>query len=361
MTELLKDTMDQAADSLLAPDLDVQAMVREGDRRVGRRRTAVVGAGVAAAVVAAIAVPSLLPQDQQRATEPVGFAAVFEAHQPSWATGSEVHVGGRSFDAGHQVFAYVQTTEGVVFSDPSGQVWASNGTQTVGVGRTDAEHPRLEADGSRVAWTTYGDGRPTEFTVYDQATGEVDGLAAQTGDAEVLALDGTDVYARDGREIVRWSLATGTRTSLGRPTGIEIEDVKAGVIAHQLPHADDGATSPYFGRELGETLAPDFYQTLALSPDGTTALGESEADVPALADTATGAVTPITVPGYGFFVGFGWVDDDTYVGLGVNEPYQTTPLDLLECEVGGTCTVTAEAIGSAASGVVLPFGQSMDD
>ena len=40
MTELLKDMMNDRADSLGAPDLDVLGMVREGNRRVQRRRTA---------------------------------------------------------------------------------------------------------------------------------------------------------------------------------------------------------------------------------------------------------------------------------------------------------------------------------
>ena len=45
MTELLKDMMHDRADSLGAPDLDVLAMVREGNRRVhaGAMRSSVPG------------------------------------------------------------------------------------------------------------------------------------------------------------------------------------------------------------------------------------------------------------------------------------------------------------------------------
>ena len=45
MTGRLKDVMHDRADSLDAPDLDVAAMVRDGDRRVARRRTRTAGVG----------------------------------------------------------------------------------------------------------------------------------------------------------------------------------------------------------------------------------------------------------------------------------------------------------------------------
>ena len=102
MTELLKDLMHDRADTLGAPDLDVQGIVREGHRRVHRRRTAVVGAGVAAAVVAAIAVPTLLPEASQRATEEPTLSAAFTAREASYAIGSEVHIDGLTFDVGHR-------------------------------------------------------------------------------------------------------------------------------------------------------------------------------------------------------------------------------------------------------------------
>ena len=47
MTGLLKDVMHDRADSLDAPDLDVAAMLRDGDRQVRRRLTGVVGAAAA--------------------------------------------------------------------------------------------------------------------------------------------------------------------------------------------------------------------------------------------------------------------------------------------------------------------------
>lgn len=371
MTELLKDMMNERADALGAPDLDVLGMVREGNRRVARRRTAVLGAGAAAAVVAAIAVPTLLPEAEQRAQEP-SFASVFTAGEPSYAVGSQVYVDGRTFDVGRPVHAYVQTTVGVVFSDRSGTVWASDGTETVEIGTTDAKRAHLEADGSRAAWTEYVDGAAPQYTVYDQASGEVERSVFQTGndgpteyDDALLAVDGDDVYVRDSRGIVRWNVETGDQTSLGRPLGAEVEDVKSGVIAYAIPNTDDavGGTVIHFGRDFDTAVASGLRDTevLALSPDGSTAVGEPTPDTPALADTATGEVTAIENPGYEYFTGFGWVDDDTYVGIGLGNPWVSTPADLLECEVGGACSVTGSAIGTLDAGLVVPLGVPMED
>lgn len=366
MTELLKDTMSERADALGPPYLDVLGMVREGNRRVARRRSTLLVAGAAAAVVAALAVPALRPDAPQRATDERSVAAAFSAHEPTYAIGSEVHIDGRTFDVGRPVRAFVQTTVGVVFTDKDGTVWASDGSRTDKVGRTDATYPRLEADGSRAAWVEHPAGGPPEFAALDQSTGEVEHATYDTtGDAgpteysdALFAVDGSDIYFRDSRGIVRWNVVSGDQTSLGRPLGLEIDDVSLGMIAQDV-EAEDGTGSYAFGPGFGDTPS-DFYHTLALSPDGTLALGESAPDTPALADTANGRVSPLDVPGYGFFAGYGWVDDDTFVGIGVDEPSDSTPVDLLECEVGGACTVTGAGIGSLEGGLVLPFGESMD-
>jgi hypothetical protein len=365
MTELLKDMMNDRADSLGAPDLDVLGMVREGNRRVARRRTAVLSAGVAAVVVAAIAVPTLLRDAPKRATE-VSFAAAFTAHEPSYAIGSEVHIDGRTFDVGHPVHAFVQTTAGVVFTDKAGTVWASDGSRTVEVGNTEAKYPHLEADGPRVAWTTYRDGAAPEYTVYDQSTGEILSTPFDTGndgpteyDDALFAVDGVDVYFRDSRGIVRWNVESGEQTSLGRPHGLEVQDVKSGMLAQRVVDPDEGTTTVYFGRDFLD-VGTALWSTLALSPDGRWALGEESSDTPALADTADGSFFSIDVPGYDFFVGYGWVDSETYFGLGLNQPWESTPADLLECEVGGACTVTGSAVGSIDAGLTIPIGEQMD-
>ncbi|WP_248581442.1 hypothetical protein [Nocardioides sp. InS609-2] len=66
MTGLLSDLMHDRADTLAAPELDLDALMRDGQRRVVRRRTAFVGGGAALAVVAVVAgltAPGLLFTD----------------------------------------------------------------------------------------------------------------------------------------------------------------------------------------------------------------------------------------------------------------------------------------------------------
>lgn len=373
MTDLLKDMLTDRADALDAPQLDVAAMVRDGDRQAARRRNAVVGLGAAAAVVTAIAVPQLLPQPSQTARE-FSYAAAFEAGEPSYAVGSRVTVDGHTFDTGHQVHAMVQTTEGVVFTDEEGVVRAADGEETTRIGQstTSRDFFALETDGSLVAWIEERPGRGPIFTAFDQATGEtktLDYVVRTVGteySPDLWAVDGDDVWLRDDRGVVRWNVATGEQTELGAPRGLEIHDVKAGVIAYEQQLVGQPETPLRFSRDgsvpFGGAATALRSEVVTLSPDGATALGEDEPDHPALADTSSGQVTPLEVPeGYGFFTGYGWADADTFVGLGLNQPWDSTPADLLTCEVGGACRVTAEDVGTQDGGLVIPVGRPMDD
>jgi hypothetical protein len=374
MTGLLTDVMHDRADSLDAPTLDVAAMVRDGERRVARRRlrtTGTVGLAAAAAAVVAVGAPALWSGGSTTATEST-FAAAFEAHSPAYAVGSTVHVDGRTFDVGRDVHAMVQTDAGVVFTDPNGAVWATDGsTEPVEVGRTHARHPSLETDGSLVAWTERRGDMPI-YAALDQAAGTDVvrySLSARRGMGElrderdpalVYAVDGADVYVRDSRGLVAWDPVSGAERVLGPAGGSTVEDVKAGLIAHTTS-AGPGRTTYRVGPALGEGTRLDAWNGFALSPDGRWLIGEDEPDEAALFDTTTGRMTDASVDGYSFFVGYGWADEDTYVGLGLNEPYDAASVDLLTCDVGGGCAVTAAGIGTFEDGVVIPLGTSMDE
>lgn len=99
---------------------------------------------------------------------------------------------------------------------------------------------------------------------------------------------------------------------------------------------------------------------LDLSDDGAYLLGETEPDAFAVFDVAAGTHELIGSPDHDFLVGYRWLDRDTYLALGMSKPWDSTPVDLLRCDVVGGCTVAAPAIGSVGDGMVLPFGQSMD-
>ena len=252
MTGLLSDVMHERAEGLERTTIDVAGIVREGDKRVRRRRTAVLGGAAALTLAVAVAVPALVggggPGDDTTVIDP-DLAAAFVAHAPSYAVGSEVTVDGTTFDVGRTVRAYVQTDVGVVFSDAEGTVWAANGADVTEVGTVNAKVPQLVADGSRVGWVEPGD--PPAFVVYDQSTGETvrDPLQNVAGmsdvrdgqDAAVMyALDGDLAYVKTQQGAAAWNTATGDLTFLDpEANGFTITDAKNGLIAYQPAGAED--------------------------------------------------------------------------------------------------------------------------
>jgi hypothetical protein len=170
MTGLLNEVMRERADALNAPAFDIAGLVREGERRVRRRRVVLAGALAALVVAAGLVAPHAVRGDDRDAVDP-DLATAFGAHSPAYAVGSSVTVDGHTFDVGRRVRAFVQTNVGVVFSDASGNVWAASGPDPVLVGRIDAGGPRLVSDGARAAWVE-PDEVPT-FAVLDQTSGRV--------------------------------------------------------------------------------------------------------------------------------------------------------------------------------------------
>lgn len=356
MTELLKDMMNERADSLGAPDLDVLAMVREGNRRAARRRTTVVALGAAAAVVAAFALPSLLADspDKGRDVQPT---SAFATPQPSYATGSTVHVGTASYDVGRSVSALFVTTEGIVFADDAGTVLATDGAGTpTEIGSADLGHGSLVGDGSRAGWVEHQAGRAPVFTVHDLATGETvvaEYDTAGEGPTEYhpsfFAIDGTDAYFRDARGVIRWDLESGEQEWIGSPLGAELHDVKAGVIAHSLPRDPDNPVDveEFAGTDFGSGGPLDLGQASTLNPSGTLLLG-SGIDEAVVADTKDGSITPLTAPGYVELQPYAWLDDDSFAATAAT---QADPRrhDVLACDVGGGCSVVSTSLPASVT------------
>lgn len=347
MTDLLTELMHDKADSVGAPDLDVLAMVREGNRRVGRRRNAVLGAGVAAVVVAAIAVPTMVVNGRDTARD-VQPTSIFATPQPAFATGSTVHVGDRSFDVGRRVQALYVTTAGIVFADDAGTVFATDGTaRPEEIGNADLSHGSLVGDGSRAGWIEQQDGRPPVFTVWDQTTGKRQTLEFDTAgegateyDASLFAIDGDDVYLRDARGMIRWDVESGDLTGLGRPQGAEISDVKSGVIAHTLPRDPENPVEfeVFAGTDFGGGTPLDLVQPSTLNPSGTMLLGQLYDEIAVVADTSDGSITPLDTPAYDQLNPYSWLDDDTFAAVGLKLDTDSPRRDILACDIDGACT-----------------------
>ncbi len=385
MTGLLTDLLHDQAESLSAATFDSERIIRDGNRRVARRRVGVVAAGAAAAVVAGFAIPAVLPGDTGGPDKSVirvsdsPFAGAFADHQPTYAVGSVIHIGGLAFDVGTKIRAFVPTDVGVVFSDAAGTVWAADGVDVVEVGETQKKYPQLKAGGTYAAWVEpNGDAAPV-FAVLDQTSGEVVrdtlgsapgmGLLSDTEDpALIYAIDGDEVYVRSAPGVSRWHPESGFQEYLQSDSGedgaFEITDVKNGVIAYRpgtSPGESDGGPSFRVGPDLFTGKELNLWNGYTLSPDGRYLLGERESDVVQVFDVTTGETVLGSDPGYDYFAGYAWIDNDTYAALGMTQPWDTTPVDVLTCEVGGVCVVIEEAAGSMASdGFVMPNGQAMN-
>lgn len=371
MTGLLRDLMHTRADSLHAPDLDVAAMVRAGDRTVRRRRTAVVGGLAALTVAAAVALPSLLPSD--RARESTTVAGALAAHDPVWAVGSTLHVGGSTIDAGAPVVALIASSAGVAYTDAEGGVWSvTDAGAPARVGAVvRAADARLVADGSLVAWVELDDAGVPVYAVLDQATGTGvtrDSLAARAGmglaigardAAVVFAVDDGEVYLRDSRGLVAWDPATGGQRELGDAVALKVDDVEDGQLAQAMAAADDGGRIHQVGPALGRGEPLPIRAIIDLSPDARHLIGEDAADRAVVVDTATGESRVPTVEGYASVAGYAWVDADTFVALGLGDDWSSTPVDLLTCDLGAACAVAVEDAGTLDGGLVVPFGRAM--
>jgi len=369
MTGLLTDVMHERAEGLERTAIDVAGIVREGDKRVRRRRTAALGGAAALTLAVAVAVPALVggggPGDDTTVIDP-DLAAAFVAHAPSYAVGSEVTVDGTTFDVGRTVRAYVQTDVGVVFSDAEGIVWAANGADVTEVGTVNAKVPRLVVDGPRVGWVERGD--PPAFVVYDQSTDEtvrdplqnVEGMSdVRDGqDAAVMyAVDGDVAYVKTQQGAAAWNTATGDLTFLDtEANGFTITDAKNGLIAYRPAGAEDEQVIRV-GSTLDSGTEIPLWTAYDLSPDGRYLMGEAESDDVRIFDTGTGEAMPKDDYGYGYFGAYQWIDAEHYAALGFRDPFESDLVDILSCTVvTGVCTPVAEDVGSTGDGFAIPIG-----
>lgn len=372
MTGLLTDVMHDRADSLDAPDLDVAAMIRDGEERVARRRRAGVVTAVAAsvAVVGALAVPALLPDRDSRAE----VAVQPRVDGVVYAVGSTIHDEDGVIDTGVALRALVQTDSGYVVSDAAGEVLVVSGGATDRVGRlADGEQPRFQVDGDLVAWVDASDGGSLAALDVSEGTtvrvplaswpGRTVVVGAERelgGAAQVAAVDGPTVYVSDRRGVLAWDpFGSGATTLVPAATGTEVEvvDVQNGVFAYHARGGTPSAKTEEF------RVGPDLRTGRVLpawggrlSPDGGHLISET-ADVNHVYDTATGRRLPFDQGAYAFLVGYRWLDEDTYAGLGLPTLESTTP-DLLTCEVvTGTCTLAVERPATVEDGLVLPISE----
>lgn len=373
MTGLLRETMDARADALDVPDLDVAAMVRDGDHLVTRRRRTLAGGLVAASLVVAagIAVPSLLPDGDGGDT----VAAATHSYDLAHAEGTVIHDGPRTIDAGVRISAFVQGISGYVVADQQGRVHTVVDGETTQVGLlAETDRGRLVSDDDVVAWVDPADGGT--IRVLDLATGEradvpvdefpgepVSSVAGGVGaaGAPIAAVDGRTVYVSDSRGVMAWDALDGEDPVLvPAPDGVVVEvlDVQDGQILQVVrsfePQEADGSTTMVEVQEL--RVGADLEDTTPLpgtggrlSPDGRYAVTYdrvSSAGSPTVTATVVGDVsgdswTPVDPRGYDSVTAYQWLDADTFAASGGKYTADFAREDLLTCDaVTAECTVT---------------------
>lgn len=380
---LLKNLMNERADALEAPVLDLDAITAAGDRRVTHRRGF---AGLAAAaVVAGIAIPVGLGlgNDAVQDEPPV---TVSESAALTWASGSVIHAGSDSVDVGREVHLFVTVDGGYVLADPSRAVQVWDGTALTSVGQlaeTTTEFGReLVSDGHLAAWLTGGPGSYA-YVVVDTRTGETQRFALPGSNQpsgefegpEVAAVDGNDLYVRDQRGAVRIDVLTGETTVLREAPArgiLVIEDVENGEVLFTLsspaPGEDaDQGDGTYLSDDLMQPGQPTGVRKGDISPSGSYVMSENSAtssDDFTVVEAATGReLSPVWEKDYMFFLGYAWIDDDSYTAFGIPKSVQQGDseefdYDLLTCEVGGECTKAATGHWPATQ---LPVGQHISN
>lgn len=382
MSTDLRDLMEERADRLPAPDLDVAALMAGAERHVRRRRVAGVAGAAVLGLAAAWAGPALTGASDGGARDGLVADGTTPAQAPlAWVRGSVLHTSpdGPTLDLGHQPVALVQGDSGFVVADAEGVVRAVIDGEVLEVGRLQTpKAARFEADGDVVAWVDAGDGTAS-YAALDLSRGpgtvslpvrqgHGTPLEAELGMEEaVAAVDGDTVYlrARNGAHAWRPFAADDEVGALPVPDGarVVLHDAKAGV----LHYARAGGSGP--GQEETYVVGPDLASGVELeswdgilSPDGRYLVSET-ADENLVSDTSTGRLLPFDLGRYGFVAGYRWLDEDTYAALGIEDPGaddEDMVVDLLRCEAAaGACETVVQ--GESLAGdqpLILPFGDS---
>jgi hypothetical protein len=368
MTGRLRTTMQTRADALVPLDLDLDAIVRDGSRRLRRRLTALAGGSAALAMLVAGTAFGL--HDRGSTAEPA--PADYPGMPFTYAVGSVIHSGTSQVDVGVDVDSMVQTATGVVFADPQQRVYVEENGATHQIGQLGAaaSHLVVGDDGSFVGWW---DGR--RFQLWPGPTGGTDSvdLGATTSDRppSIRAIADSHVWFWNGTET--W-VAT-------KPTTNAVYQIHGGLGSDSIQDAAAGKMLVQVGAEQGPAglsvideitypqgidvagLDPQVRNVSSgdLSPDGTHWFTD-DSDQFAVFDSATGKRQDPTYRGLGFVFAapYQWLDSDTMAVLALADTEVQHPrISLLTCHVStNACQVTARDVGDETD-VAIPVGESL--
>lgn len=369
---MLKNVLTDRATATPPPRLNLDAVVEAGESRVRRRRALMVAASTATVLGLALGGSALTDVGADPAPDQLSPAApAFADRLLTYAVGSTIFYGDREVDvAPYQVSTFVQTRDGFVFTDRAGEIRFSDGRTVVPVGRTNQPYGRLLAadpNGSYVGWVDTEAKPAPEFVVYDTDTrAEVvrtsEGNTPEASSAgefalpTIAAIDGDVAYWHSEAGTTAWNVGSNTGAAIAPNTDSRwLVDVADGKLVHRagqsvVVSADPAAAEPAFPASFAE-----------LSPHARY-LATDVSDELRVFDVSSGAQVTPPHPGHPFIAVTSWLDDDSFVALGIpagNTPAQ--PVDLLTCSVtAGECTVANAGVATVKE-LAVPIGERIGD
>lgn len=375
MTDLLKDTLTQHANSAEPPGLDLDSIISTGDRRIRRRRTvAVVGTAMVTLAVVATGLTLLKPG-------PTPVATAFAERRATYAVGSDIHYGSDVISiAPKKIIAFVQTDAGFVFTSTGDSgLFLADGNQVSRLGKGPGELGELTAGtrGNLVGWVEGFNDR-YESVVYDVAARRelvrtalgnkvppnvsISIVAAPT----VIAIDGGYAYLGTLQGVYRWDLETGESQLILRSTDPRairaLADDRYVLDAHpeRFVGPDDvdvvlkdisgnNTKGTYPGKQGYLSPSAKYLLTGTNDPQRIT---PPPTDLK-LFDTTTNKQLPLAHPNHPRLIFNQWLTDETFTAAGLRltpqlvQPGLNSPVDLLTCSTKTlTCQVTTPNIST---------------
>jgi hypothetical protein len=357
MTEKLRSLLHDRATDVDFAALDLDTLVRAGDRRRRRRSGALVGGVAALAVAGALIVPALTGGDDEVSPSADDTSTTPPAPL-TWATGSVIHTGDQQVDVGVPIAAYVVNDAGFVFAGTDDNVYSVVNGQVSKIGRTDADSATLvtDHDGTLVGWVSTARDLPA-YVVLDLATGEreFESRSDVGPRPRLYAIDGSTAYFRDERGAVAANVARNDdeviEADAGEQTGFDLIDVQNGVLALYGGGGVAIGTSAEDAKTLAEVAGSNGY----LSPSAT--LYAPDAETLTVIRVGDEADLSPQLEGYFFSTVYEWADDDTVHVIALED--EASAADLLTCSIPtGECELVADAVGRLG-GLQLPVGEPL--
>jgi len=376
MTGQLRTTLHARADELGAGELDLDAIVRGGERRLRRRRVAV--AGTVASVLALVGVATaLVGRDHSTHPRPTDQ----DVRSLTYAVGTVIHSGSSLIDVGVQVQAVVRVDGGFVFSGPDRTVYLEQGGDTQPLGRlADSSSPLFASDDGLVAawwdgesiqsWPGYHPSRSGPVPTDDKTnsfgvartwpSGSPPHVEA-VSDGHLWFWDGQDTWTTEVRPLTTsagWKDSGFTdgqmiRSAAGDKLLIRVGGGLAVIRANLLPAPGDPGWADWEpGTDVSSVPAsvPDVSDGV-LSPDGEHwfATGTSRFVV---FDSASGDRQAPSHDGFLQVTPYAWLGDDTIAAV-ARTTTDDHDVSLLTCQVSSkTCRVAASDVGPHGDVVV---------